>query len=65
MVIDTANSREEFQVKLKSEDRRNVKESYLIPALKAGLIERPISQKTNSHLQKYRLTANDQSPIAH
>jgi hypothetical protein len=45
MVIDTANSREEFQVKLKSADPRNVKESYLIPALKAGLIERPISQK--------------------
>jgi hypothetical protein len=63
MVIDTANSREEFQVKLKSEDRRNVKESYLIPALKAGLIERTIPEKPNSRLQKYRLTAKGQSLI--
>ena len=65
MAIDTANSREELQAKLKLVDRHNFKKLYLIPALEAGLIERTIPEKPNSRLQRYRLTAKGQSLITH
>lgn len=37
-------------------DRRRFRETYLQPALKAGLIEMTIPDKPQSRLQRYRLT---------
>ena len=38
-------------------DRRRLRETYIDPALGAGLVEMTIPDKPNSRLQKYRLTA--------
>jgi ATP-dependent DNA helicase RecG len=47
---------------LKHED--HFREAYLIPALRAGLIEMTIPDKPNSRLQKYRLTAAGRQYLA-
>lgn len=47
----------EILAELGLKSRRRMRENYLAPALKAGLIEYTIPDKPNSRLQKYRLTA--------
>ena len=47
-------SREELQKALGLNDRKSFRERYLVPALKAGLIEMTIPDKPNSRFQKYR-----------
>jgi hypothetical protein len=42
---------------LKLADRTHVREHYIGPALKQGLIEYTIPDKPRSRLQKYRITA--------
>ena len=37
-------------------DRTHVRNTYIVPALEAELIEYTIPEKPNSRLQKYRLT---------
>lgn len=49
-------SREGLQNALELQDRKSFRERYLKPALAEGLIEMTIPDKTNSRLQKYRLT---------
>ena len=51
-------SRREMMEKLGLKGRDNFERLYLRPALDNGLIEMTIPNKPNSHLQKYRLTAN-------
>jgi len=46
---------------LKLSRRPTFRANYLGPALEVGLIERTISDKPNSRLQKYRLTAMGRS----
>jgi ATP-dependent DNA helicase RecG len=48
--------REELQQRLGLRDRENFRNLYLVPALKAGLIEMTIPDKPRSSKQKYRLT---------
>lgn len=48
---------EEIRECLGLKDRAHLREHYIIPALKEGLIEYTIHDKPNSRLQKYRLTA--------
>jgi len=48
--------RSELQERLGLSDRKSFRESYLAPALDAGLIEFTIPAKPNSRLQAYRLT---------
>lgn len=51
--LGNAEIREAFGLK----DRRRLRETYMDPALDAGLVEMTIPNKPNSRLQKYRLTA--------
>jgi len=51
--LGNAEIREAFGLK----DRRRLRETYIDPALGAGLVEMTIPNKPNSRLQKYRLTA--------
>ena len=37
-------------------DKKNFRESYLVPALRSAVIEMTIPDKPNSNLQKYRRT---------
>jgi ATP-dependent DNA helicase RecG len=53
-------SRGEIQGKLGLAHRDNFSNSYLKPALDAGLIEMTIPDKPHSSKQKYRLTQNGQ-----
>jgi len=50
-------SREELQALMAMKDIKHFRDSYLHPALGAGLIEMTIPDKPNSRLQKYRATA--------
>jgi hypothetical protein len=36
-------------------DRKSFRERYLLPALKAGLVEMTLPDKPKSRLQKYRI----------
>jgi len=49
--------RAEIQGALELKDRKNFLNTYLRPALDAGLIEMTIPDKPLSSLQRYRLTA--------
>ena len=51
---DDELSLKELMVKPSLADRNNFTKNYLNPALDAGLIERTISDKPTSRLQKYR-----------
>ena len=59
-VLDEEMSRGEIQGKLGLAHRDNFSNSYLKPALDAGLIEMTIPDKPHSSKQKYRLTQNGQ-----
>jgi ATP-dependent DNA helicase RecG len=52
-----AMSRRELREALVLKRDDNFRRLYLIPALKAGVIEMAVPDKPNSRLQKYRLTA--------
>ena len=49
-------SSSELLSKLKLKDRVNLRKNYLVPALKAGLIEYTVPESPTSRNQKYRLT---------
>jgi Fic family protein len=51
----------ECMTRLKLSHRPTFRANYLHPALAANLIERTIPEKTNSRLQKYRLTPNSRT----
>lgn len=61
LIIALAKSGEmgnsEIRQRLGLKDRAHLREHYIIPALKEGLIEYTIPDKPNSRLQKYQLTA--------
>lgn len=57
-------SREALQQALGLQDRKSFRERYLKPALAEGLIEMSISDKPNSRLQRYRLTAKGRAVLA-
>ena len=49
-------TRVDIQKLLKLKHDEHFRISYLVPALRVGLIEMTIPDKPNSRLQKYRLT---------
>lgn len=53
---ETPSRREELQKYIGIKDRKHFYETYLTPALEAGLLELTIPDKPKSKLQKYRLT---------
>jgi ATP-dependent DNA helicase RecG len=48
---------------LSLKSRRRMRENYIAPALRAGLVEYTIPDKPNSRLQKYRLTEKGRQAI--
>lgn len=44
----------EIMKRLKLKDRKSFRKNYLVPALKANVVEMTIPDKPNSRLQKYR-----------
>lgn len=50
-------SRKELMGRLGLRHEDHFRKAYLIPAIKAGLIERTVPDKPRSRLQRYRLTA--------
>ena len=55
-VLHGAMARSDIHAALGLKDEKHLREAYLKPALKAGLIEMTIPDKPRSRLQKYRLT---------
>ncbi len=56
-VITGDHSRKELQEMLRLKNAEHFRKSYLLPAIKAGLVEMTRPDKPKSRLQKYRLTA--------
>jgi len=56
-VLDVEMSRAEIMKRLELRHRQNFLNSYLNPALEAGLIKMTIPESPKSKKQKYRLTA--------
>jgi len=54
--IDGAMTRQALQASLGLGDREHFRKAYLLPALKAGLVEMTVPDKPNSRSQRYRLT---------
>ncbi len=48
----------ELMKKLKLKDRKSFRKHYIVPAMKAGLIEMTVPDKPNSRLQKYRMVSS-------
>jgi DNA-binding MarR family transcriptional regulator len=55
-IVDAPCSREELQEAVGIKDREHFRKAYLEPLLTVAWIERTISEKPTSRLQKYRLT---------
>jgi len=55
-ILSGEMTRQQLQVALKLKNDEHFRKSYLLPALKAGLIEMTIPDKPKSSKQKYRLT---------
>jgi hypothetical protein len=53
----------EIRACLGLKDRAHLREHYIIPALKEGVIEYTIPDKPNSRLQKYRLTTKGRKMV--
>ncbi|MFC6619649.1 Fic family protein [Deinococcus radiophilus] len=56
-------SRQKLQEELGLKDTQYFRQSYLLPALEAGLIEMTIPDKPTSRLQKYRLTEQGRAAL--
>jgi len=56
-VIEGALSRTEIQSLLDLKDAKYVRQKYILPALKMGVIEMTLPDKPSSKLQKYKLTS--------
>ena len=56
-------TRQQLQVALKLKNDEHFRKAYLVPALKAGLIEMTIPDKPRSSKQKYRLTEKGSKAI--
>ena len=56
-------SSSELLSKLKLKDRVNLRKNYIVPALKAGLIEYTVPESPTSRNQKYRLTVRGKFAI--
>jgi ATP-dependent DNA helicase RecG len=50
------HARKELQKMLSLKNADHFRKSYVLPAIKAGLVEMTLPNKPNSRLQKYRLT---------
>jgi ATP-dependent DNA helicase RecG len=59
-----AMKRQEMQTSLGLKHEEHFREAYLVPALRAGLIEMTIPDKPTSRLQKYRLTDKGRARLA-
>ncbi len=59
-----AMSSAEIRTALGLKDRTHVRQTYIDPALTAGLIEYTIPDHPNSRLQKYRLTDQGRAVLA-
>lgn len=57
-------TRQQLQVALQLKDAEHFRKAYLLPALRAGLIEMAIPDKPRSSKQKYRLTAKGRAVVA-
>jgi hypothetical protein len=55
---------EDIRSAFELKSRRRLRETYLGPALSAGLIQYTIHDKPNSRLQKYRLTEKGRGFVA-
>ncbi|MBI5589722.1 MAG: Fic family protein [Deltaproteobacteria bacterium] len=62
-VLEGEKTREELQRAIGLKDRKSFRERYLKPALAEGWIEMTIPGKSNSRLQKYRLTDRGQRQL--
>jgi len=62
-VLSGEMTRQHLQVALKLKNDEHFRKAYLVPALKAGLIEMTIPDKPRSSKQKYRLTTAGQTVI--
>lgn len=62
-VLDKPLGRQEIQDRLGLQDRKYLREKYLLPALEAGFIELSIPDKPNSPNQKYLLSEKGQMTI--
>ena len=56
-VLSGAMSREQLRESVGLKDNEHFRSAYLVPALKAGLIEMTIPDKPRSSKQRYRMTA--------
>ncbi|MBI2837903.1 MAG: putative DNA binding domain-containing protein [Acidobacteria bacterium] len=63
-VLKEEMTRQDLQQALGLENRMHFSIAYLLPALRAGLIEYTIPDKPNSRLQKYRLTQAGKARLA-
>ena len=57
-------TRQQLQVALELKDDEHFRKAYLLPALRAGLIEMTIPDKPRSSKQKYRLTTKGRAVVA-
>ncbi|MFZ0242252.1 MAG: hypothetical protein WAL90_11460 [Desulfobacterales bacterium] len=57
-------TRQQLKAALGLKDDEHFRKAYLLPALKAGLIEMTIPDKPRSSRQKYRLTGKGQDRLA-
>ena len=62
-VLSGEMTRQQLQVALKLKNDEHFRKAYLVPALKAGLIEMTIPGKPQSSKQKYRLTEKGRKAI--
>jgi ATP-dependent DNA helicase RecG len=63
-VITGELSRQELQERLGLKDAKHFRQTYLLPALRASLIEMTRPDTPTSRLQKYRLTAQGRARLA-
>ena len=57
-VITGEHSRKELQEMIGLKNAEHFRKAYLVPAMKAGLVEMTLPDKPKSSLQKYHLTQN-------
>jgi ATP-dependent DNA helicase RecG len=55
-VLDGDMSRQDLQYLLGLKDKEHFRQAYLLPAIRAGLVEMTLPDKPRSSKQRYRLT---------